>query len=160
MSDITIRHAEASDYSPIISVINDWWGGRTVSEMLPKLFFVHFRDTSFIAEVEGERVGFLIGFRSQTFANEAYIHFVGVHPDFRKNGVGKRLYEHFFDVLRDQGCVIVRSVTSPLNKTSIAFHTRMGFTVERADAEVGGVPCTRDYDGPGQDRVLFVRSLV
>ncbi len=160
MSDITIRHAEATDYSPIISVINDWWGGRTVSEMLPKLFFVHFRDTSFIAESEGERVGFLIGFRSQTFANEAYIHFVGVHPDFRKNGVGKRLYEHFFDVVRDQGCEIVRSVTSPLNKTSIAFHTRMGFQAELHGAELDGVPFYKDYDGQGGDRVLFYKTLI
>jgi len=159
MSAITIRNAEAADYTPIIAVINDWWGGRTVSEMLPKLFFVHFRDTSFIAQAEDERVGFLIGFRSQTFANEAYIHFVGVHPDFRKQGVGKLLYEHFFDVVRGQGCEIIRCVTSPLNKTSIAFHTRLGFQMEDHGVEIDGVPAYRNYDGQGGDRVLFYKTL-
>lgn len=45
-----IRHAEASDYGSIIAVLNDWWDGRSMADMLPKVFFVHFRDTSFVAE--------------------------------------------------------------------------------------------------------------
>ena len=51
-----------------------------MAAMLPKLFFVHFRDTSFVAEDDGGSPGFLCGFRSQTFDDEAYIHFVGVDP--------------------------------------------------------------------------------
>ena len=35
-------------------------------DMLPKLFFVHFRDTSFVAERNGELSGFLVGFLSQS----------------------------------------------------------------------------------------------
>lgn len=159
MSAITLRSIEAADYTPIISVINDWWGGRAMSDMLPKLFFIHFRETSFIAEQAGARVGFLIGFRSQTFPNEAYIHFVGVHPDFRKMGVGTRLYEHFFEVAGAQGCEIVRCVTSPMNKTSIAFHTHMGFQMESHGVEIDGIPVYRNYDGKGGDRVLFYRML-
>ena len=37
-----------------------------MAAMLPKLFFVHFRDTSFVAEDDGDLAGFLCGFRSQT----------------------------------------------------------------------------------------------
>jgi len=156
---LTIRHAEPSDYAPIIDVLNDWWGGRSMSDMLPKLFFVHFRDTSLVAEMDEQRVGFLIGFRSQTFANEAYIHFVGVHPDYRKHGVGRALYERFFEIARAQGMTAVRCVTSPLNKTSIAFHTRMGFEPEPHEWQLDGVPYYQDYDGPGGDRVLLVKRF-
>ena len=42
MENIRIRNAEPSDYPPIISVINEWWGGRNMADILPKLFFVHF----------------------------------------------------------------------------------------------------------------------
>ena len=49
-------------------------------DMLPKLFFVHFRDTSFVAERDGELAGFLVGFLSQSEPEEAYVHFVGVSP--------------------------------------------------------------------------------
>lgn len=66
-----------------------------MSGMLPKLFFVHFCKTSFIAEADKQITGFLIDFLSQTAPEEAYIHFVGVHPDFRKQGVGRALYGQY-----------------------------------------------------------------
>ncbi len=37
-----------------------------MAAMLPKLFFVHFQETSFIIEEDGETLGFLCGFFSQT----------------------------------------------------------------------------------------------
>lgn len=154
-----IRNLEARDYAPIIAVINDWWGGRQMADMLPKLFFVHFRDTSFAVEAGGAPVAFLAGFVSQSYPEQAYIHFVGVSPAQRGHGLGRRLYEHFFTAALARGCTSVHCVTAPVNAASISFHTRMGFTAEHANGERGGVPCTLDYDGRGQDRVQFVRAL-
>ena len=54
-----------------------------------KFIFVHFRNTCFAAEQDGELVAFLVGFVSQTFPDEAYIHFVGVNPMFRKSGLAE-----------------------------------------------------------------------
>ncbi|WP_261305943.1 GNAT family N-acetyltransferase [Paenibacillus andongensis] len=156
---MNVRHVLESDYIPVISVINDWWGGRHMVDMLPKLFFQHFQDTSFVAEKDGLIIGFLVGFVSQTFPTVAYVHFIGTHPDCRKDGVAKNLYQMFFKKAREKGCKVVRCVTSPVNKTSIAFHTRMGFLIEEATGEVDGVPVTVNYDGIGQDRVLFVKEL-
>ena len=45
---------------------------------------------------------------------------------------------------------MVRCVTSPVNERSVAFHESLGFEVERV---------VRDYDGPGEDRVLLVKRL-
>jgi len=50
-------------------------------------------------------------------------------------------------------------VTSPVNKVSISFHTRMGFEIESGNKEVDGISVFADYDGPNQDRVLFVKKL-
>jgi GNAT superfamily N-acetyltransferase len=151
-----IRCVDSSDYDHVISTLNDWWGGRMMSDMLPKLFFVHFKDTSFIAEEDGEIVGFLIGFLSQSRPAETYVHFVGVHPDHRKQGIGQALYERFFEAVKQKGRTIVRCVTSPVNKQSIAFHTRIGF---QAEENTEGVKVHQVYDGPGNDRVLFVKQL-
>ncbi len=159
MNELLIRHAEPSDYQPIIAVLNDWWGGRQMTDMLPKLFFVHFRPTSFVAEHGGRIVGFAIGFVSQTFPEEAYIHFVGVHPEFRKKGLARALYERLFTAVRKLGCRTVRCVTSPVNKNSIAFHRRMGFSIEAGDRIVDGVPVVEGYDGKGEGRVLFYKCL-
>ena len=146
-----IRHAHPSDYGRVIQHVNAWWGGREMAPMLPQLFFLHFEGTSFVAEDEaGKLAAFLIGFVSQTDASEAYIHFVGVAPEQRGSGVGRQLYERFFDTVHDRGCEVVRCVTSPANEESVAFHEAMGFAVDRV---------AQDYDGPGEDRVLFVKQL-
>ncbi len=41
-------------------------------------------------------------------------------------------------------------MTSPVNEGSVAFHESLGFVAERV---------AEDYDGPGEDRVLFVKHL-
>ena len=140
-----IRPAEPADYGRVIAVIDEWWGGRQMTAMLPKLFFVHFRDTSFVAEDDGALAGFLCGFRSQTFEDEAYVHFVGVDPAQRGSGLGRELYQRFFDAVAPRS--VVRAVTAPVNERSVAFHRAIGFEVDRVD---------EDYDGRGQSRVLLV----
>lgn len=159
MDKLILRHVETSDYQTVISVLNDWWNGRNMSDMLPRLFFAHFRNTSFVAELDGKIAGFVIGFLSQTFPDEAYIHFSGVHPYFRRKGIGASLYRHFFETAIQHGCRVVRLVTSPINKVSIAFHLRMGFSIEPGDALMEGIYVNQDYDGPSQDRVLFHKLL-
>jgi ribosomal protein S18 acetylase RimI-like enzyme len=167
---IELRHAEPADHASVIERIDDWWGGRPMAAMLPRLFFVHFRDTSFVAiardepakparpsrsgsveptpEEDGRLAGFLCGFRSQTFDDEAYVHFVGVDPALRGRGVARSLYERFFDAVRPRS--LVRCVTGTVNEASVAFHASLGFEVERIVA---------NYDGRGGDRVLLVKRL-
>jgi len=156
---ITIRHAEPDDYRPIIAVVDAWWGGRRMAEMLPRLFFVHFRPTSFVAEAEQRVIGFLAGFRSQTHRAQAYIHFVGVDPAQRGSGVGRALYERFFAAARALGCTHVYGVTSPVNRASVAFHAAMGFEVLPGDAESAGIPYLIDYDGPRESRVQLRKRI-
>jgi hypothetical protein len=82
---VQIREIRSSDYRPVISAVDDWWGGRHMADMLPRLFFEHFTGTSFAAEAEGELAGFLVGFVSQSRPGEAYIHFVGAGYDGEGN---------------------------------------------------------------------------
>jgi ribosomal protein S18 acetylase RimI-like enzyme len=119
--------------------------------MLPRLFFVHFEGTSYVVDSEdGQLAAFLIGFLSQTDSDEAYVHFVGIAPELRGEGLGRRLYERFFADAAAHGRTVVRCVTSPANKQSVAFHEALGFEIEKVAV---------DYDGPGEDRVLFVKRL-
>jgi ribosomal protein S18 acetylase RimI-like enzyme len=156
---MNIRPIDEHDHTPIVAVVDEWWGGRQMAGLLPRLFFRHFQDTSFAVEEHGQMIAFLIGFVSQTDPRQAYIHFVGIHPQHRKRGLGSQLYQLFFENIRARGCDSVRCVTSPINTGSVAFHRRMGFRIEKSDRERDGVPFTADYDGPGQDRVCFVKQI-
>ncbi|QOR68137.1 GNAT family N-acetyltransferase [Cytobacillus suaedae] len=154
-----IRFVKSSDYYSISPLINDWWGGRQMADMLPKLFFDHFSKTSFIAEIDGKIVGFIVGFLSQTYTNESYIHFVGVHPEYRKHQIGRKLYHEFFQVVKANNRSVVRAVTSPVNQASIAYHQKMGFDIEESNHKIEGLSVFLDYDGPAQNRVPFVKKL-
>ena len=159
LSRVTIRGVEQSDYGRVLAVIDHWCGGRGMSAGLSRVFFEHFGQTGFIAEADDELVGFLLGFVSQTYPSEAYVHFVGVRPDRRRAELGTALYERFFGAAYAQYCSVVRASTSPVNKSSIAFHQALGFLIEPGDGEVDGVPVRRDYPAPGESRVQFVRGI-
>jgi ribosomal protein S18 acetylase RimI-like enzyme len=145
-----VRNAVSADYDRIAPLVDEWWGGRQMLDMLPRLFFVHFSGTAFVAEDGGELAGFLAGFLSQSKPNEAYIHFVGVSPGHRGRGVGRLLYERFFDAARAGSRSVVRCVTAPVNERSVAFHRALGFEVDEV---------AEGYDGRGGDRVLMSKRL-
>ena len=42
-----IRHLSSADYPLVISVIDQWWGGRPMADKLPRLFFEHFTEHQF-----------------------------------------------------------------------------------------------------------------
>lgn len=143
------RNVAANDYYMVTEVLDEWWGGRQMRHLLPRLFFEHFQTTSFIIEDNGSLAAFLVGFVSQTHPKEAYIHFVGVDPELRKSGLARQLYEKFFVTVRNMECQTVRCITSPVNEVSVAFHKRMGFSVTTGT----------DYAGPGQDYILFCKDI-
>ena len=157
--DILIRTAEPADHDKIIAALQNWWGGRDLTAMLPRLFLNHFNATSFIIEKESEMIGFLIGFISPSLKNEAYVHFMGVHPDFRKKGIGTLLYERFFEICRNHNRNIIRACTSPVNRGSVDFHKRIGFQLEPGDDEIDGLPVTSDYNRPGDHKVQFTKWI-
>ncbi len=156
---VSFRSIEPSDYDRVIGRVDAWWGGRPMQAMLPRLFFEHFRDTSLVVEDDGEIVGFLVAFLAQSEPEEAYIHVVGVDPAHRRAGLGRAMYERFFDLARGRARSVVRCVTSPVNRASIAYHAALGFEVEPGDGVVDGVDVHLDHDGPGEHRVRFVRRI-
>lgn len=153
-----MRNLREEDHAAVVSVADEWWGGRRVSDKLPRLFFRYFRDTSFVIEGNGELVGFIVGIASPG-VKEAYVHFAGVHPEFRGRGIASRLYETFFKEAHRRSCSKVRCITSPVNRGSIAFHRRMGFGILPGDGEHNGVSVHADYDGDGKEKVVFEREL-
>ena len=158
-ANITIRHADPADYDQVINQIDAWWGGRRMAVMLPRLFFTHFRPWTFVAVRGDDVIGFLAAFQSQTDPRLIYCHFIGVDPGFRDQGIGEALYQRLFSEAALKGCEEVLAVTSPENRASIAFHTRIGFLPITGQNQRGDIPYAADYDGPGEDRVRFRKLL-
>ncbi|MCP5016951.1 MAG: GNAT family N-acetyltransferase [Ketobacter sp.] len=153
-----IRNLASADYEFVIERVNDWWGGREVKDMLPRLFFDHFSHSSFGYVLDGRLVGFVVGFLSPVHPDTAYIHFTGVDPEFREKGIASAIYKVFIDFSRSNNCKYVKCVTSPSNSQSLSYHQAMGFRASKYDSE--GLPLgIKNYDGSGNDRVLLVLKI-
>ncbi len=163
----SVRHPGVDDHARVQAVLGHWWGGlggeagaRERAALLPRLFFEHFTDTSYLIEHDnGRLVAFLIGFLSPARPNTAYVHLVGVDPAAQRPGLGRWLYARFSAAAVARGAREVECITSPSNQNSIAFHTRLGFRIEPGDRTVDGIPVHSDHDGPGLHRVVFTRRL-
>jgi len=155
IGQIKIRNITPADYTKIIEVMPEWWGGRDLTSSVLKVFFIYFCDTSYVVEANGKIVGFLIGFLSQVKQHEAYIHFAGVDPEFRKQGVGRKLYKKFFESCKSRSVKVIRSCTSPINRLSIQFHKAIGFKILPGDAIVDDFPVSTTFLKDNDPKVIF-----
>jgi GNAT superfamily N-acetyltransferase len=162
LEDITFRRPVEADYSRISRVMDDWWGGREISRLLPRLWLQHFTGTSWIAEGgDGRLAGFLIGFMSADRPEVAYCHFIATDPNRRGKGLGRALYERFFEDGRAAGRSVVHAITWPANRLSLGFHRSMGFEVQAGEGtqNLYGTPARPGYDFDREDRTVLVRPL-
>jgi ribosomal protein S18 acetylase RimI-like enzyme len=161
-STLTFRRPTEDDHALIVGLVDEWWGGRRMRALLPRLWFQHFTGTSWVAEDEAGRLaGFVVAFVSQDDPTTGYIHMVAADPNRRRGGVGRALYQHVFDDLAARGVRRVKAITWPGNRQSVAFHTSIGFRVDDGPGtqNLYGTPAYADYDGEGDDRAVFTRDL-
>jgi len=160
--DLTFRHPTEADHARIVGLVDEWWGGRRMRALLPRLWFQHFAGTSWIAEApDGRLAGFVVAFISQDDPVIGYVHMIAADPNQRRGGVGRALYQRVFDDLAARGVRQVIAITWPGNRQSVAFHRAIGFRVDDGPGtqNLYGTPAYADYDGDGDDRVVFVREL-
>jgi ribosomal protein S18 acetylase RimI-like enzyme len=159
---LRLRRPTESDYPAVATAVDEWWGGRRIHDLLPRLWFQHFTGTSLIAETEGGRIaGFLVGYLAPDDPTLAYCHMIGSDPNLRRRGVGRALYERFFREMAGRGATRVRAITWPGNRTSVAFHRALGFVPDDGPGTrpLYGTPAHEGYDYGTEDRVVLTRVL-
>ena len=159
---LRFRRPTEDDHARIVGLVDEWWGGRRMRALLPRLWVQHFAGTSWIAEDESGRLaGFIVAFISQDDPTTGYVHMVAADPNRRRGGVGRALYDQVFGDLRPRGVRRVKAVTWPGNRQSVSFHRSIGFRVDDGPGtqNLYGTPAYADYDGEGDDRVVFTRDL-
>jgi ribosomal protein S18 acetylase RimI-like enzyme len=145
----TIRRVRPGDLVAVLAAARCWWDRPEAVPPLPRLLFEHFSTNAFVAEVEGELVGFVLGFVSQTYPGEAHVQAVAVRPDQRRAELGRALYERFFGAACDQYCSVVCAGVPADDEAALAFHRALGFSVEAPEVEPAAPSAARN-DGPAE----------
>lgn len=161
-ADLRFRHPEETDHAPIVRVLDEWWGGRKVHHLLPRLWFRHFAGSSWLAETaDGRLAGLLVGFASPDRPDEACVLLVATDPNLRRRGVGRALELRFFEDMAARGRRLVTAVVPAGDPVATGFHLALGFEPDRGPGTrtLWGLPAYPDYDSDGQDRVVFTRAI-
>ena len=162
LDDLTFRRPTEADHPRLADVIDEWWGGRRMRALLPRLWLQHFSGTSWVVErPDGRLEGFVVAFVSHDDPSTGYVHMIAANPNRRRSGVGRALYERAFADLAAHGARRVTAVTWPGNRQSVAFHLAMGFRIDDSPGtqKIYGITAHPDYDGEGEDRVVFFKDL-
>jgi GNAT superfamily N-acetyltransferase len=160
--DLEFRHPAETDQPRIVGVIDDWFGGRHVRQLVGRWWFRHAASTSWIVEDgAGSPVGVLLAQRSQDRPTEAVLHLVAVHPSHRRRGIGRALVDSFLADVAATRVALVTAVASPGEPIVNAFFAAVGFRIEDGPGSQNryGTPAWPDYEAPGEDRVIHVRRL-
>lgn len=143
------RPLAAADFDAARAVADGWFG-HPVGLTLHRLFFDQLGPHGvWIARDDGAPAGFLLGLVSESEPDLAYVHLHAVDPTLRGQGVGAALYRAFGERAMESGCTRMRALAAPYREGSIAFHRALGFDG----------PLVEGYLGPGEDRIVFERSL-
>lgn len=101
----------------------------------------HFRDTSVVAELDGQLVGLVIGYRPPTRPEALFVWQVGVAPEARRLGLAGTLLEAFAASRGAAGARVLEATVTPDNTASRRLFT--AFARARG-AELTELP---GYDG-------------
>jgi ribosomal protein S18 acetylase RimI-like enzyme len=159
---LVLRRPVEADHLRLIRVIDDWWGGRRLHHLLPRLWLQHFTGMSWIAETaDGALAGFLIGFVSPDSPSVGYVHMVSANPNVRRRGIARHLYAAFIADVRARGVREIRAITWAGNRQSVAFHRALGFHLDDGPGTrpAYGVPSYPGYEGDDQDMVVMRLDL-
>ena len=91
-------------------------------------------DLSFVAEIDGEMVGFSINrstYLMVPLTEVCIIHAILVHPDHRGKGIGRKLIQALLNLCQTEGIGIVRALIPRDNKELQAIFERKGFKRSR-----------------------------
>lgn len=142
-----IEPADVADFRQVLADHPRYWGVRDLRSLHLLALVQEFGSTCLVARAEDGIRGYLFGF--VTPSGTGYVHLIATRDDARGTGLGRGLYGAFAGAARREGAVRLKAITSVGNTGSIAFHRRLGF-----DTRV-----VADYNGPGQDMVVFRRDL-
>lgn len=145
------------DYNQILENITHFWGSDRTLNVHHPMFIHEFGNTAFVIKENDKVIAYLFGFLSQT-SPTAYVHLVGVHKEQQNKGLGSKLYNHFINHAKQNGCNMLKAITTPTNQLSIYFHKKIGMTL-LGNKNSDGVEVIENYSGPGQDRVVFEMEI-
>lgn len=156
-----MRRPAADDHARCLRLLAAWLEQPALPHLLGGALLRQMAGVSWLAETDDRRpIGLLLGIIGPDGPREGAIALVAVDPALRRRGIGRSLVNRFIHDAVGRGIARVVVAVRPDERTVLAFFAALGFEPDAGpgSARIHGVPAFADWDGPGQDRALLVRS--
>lgn len=132
-------------------------------EHVYKIILRYFGDCCFIAEDEGQIVGFVMGVVPQRFRETYFLWQIGVAPPSQGKGIGKKLLGEVEKEVKKKGLRRIEVTIDPLNLPSLKLFEKTEYRniSEKAGEtiEVEGKTAVKDYYKPGRHFMLYEKVI-
>ena len=115
---VVIRKACEEEFLDVYRFIGACGVLETYGAHFYRIVIRYFRDTCYLAERDGEILGFMWGFMSQTDPRTFFLWQIGVDPSTRGEGIGGRILEAAERELAERGCNRIELTIDPSNRPS------------------------------------------
>lgn len=120
VGDLVIQNPQKSDGAALWRMARDSQKLDLNSSYAYLLWAVDFADTSVIAKLDGEPVGFVIGYRQQRAPDTVVVWQVAVDAAARGRGLAGQLLDALYEPLVRDGVRFLETTITPDNEASIA----------------------------------------
>ena len=153
-----ITSCAKADYDQIVTHIQEFWGGDRTLNLHHPMFVVRVRQLGLHHQRWEPGCGLPLWLHLTDGAYCLCPSRRGQRavPAARPGASSVRSFCEVFALI--QGCTELKAITTPGNKESIAFHRSLGMELT-GKLNRDGVQVIKDYAGPGQDRVVFRKTL-
>lgn len=160
---IIIRKAKEEEFLNVYEFVSRCNLLENYAEHFYKIMLRYFGNSCFIADYNGDIVGFVLGFVSQIYDKTYFLWQVGVDESMRGEGIGKMLLETVEKEMRKLGCNRIELTIYPKNIPSKRLFEKMGYlNVSSKEGKLIKVmenTAVKDYYKPGRHFMLYEKNI-
>ncbi len=132
-------------------------------EHVYKIILRYFANCCFVAEEEGQIIGFAMGIIPQSFPGTFFLWEMGVAPSYQRQGIGGELVGVIENEMKKLGFHRIELTIDPVNIPSWKLFEKMGYRniSEKMGKtiEVEGNPAVEDYYKPGRHFMVYEKLI-
>jgi len=83
----------------------------------------------FVAENNGEIIGFILAHETLPFHGTLFIHYIGINPAYQGKGTGLLLLKRIIEKAKENDISVIRSLINTDNPPSVKLHKKAGFKI-------------------------------
>ena len=157
------RTAHQGDFLAVHRFVASCQGLERYAEHFYKIMLRYFGEGCYIAEQDGEIIGWILGFKTYNAPGTYFLWQIGIKPGLQGRGIGRSLLRYAEKEIESLGCSRIELTIDPENTPSQKLFEKSGYSniseVEGETVSVNGNIAVKDHYSPGRHFMVYEKQL-